>query len=216
MTHNEIAHEMSEVLGGMREEFENMFCILPLLLKGSPVAPAQVAEKYQITEPEAVTVLNNLRSYGAEFNEENEFVGFGLTLNPTPHKYEVDKHTFYAYCAPDTLFFPIIFNHTATITSSDPISGSKIHLTVNEQGIKSFTPDSAVVSFKPKNVLAENIRGTCCSYQHFFESHDTASEYASRHTSEEINILSLDEAYEVCKRLSEEDSLKSMLEALHT
>jgi alkylmercury lyase len=201
----EIAGEMSEVLGEIEEELEKIWGILPLLLKGNPVSPAQVAEQFQITELEAVSVLDNLRSYGAEFNEQDEFVGFGLTLNPTPHKYEVEEHTFYAYCGPDTLFFPIFFNHTATITSSDPVTGNKIRLTVNEKGIKNIDPDSAMVSFKPKNILVENIRGTCCSYQHFFESADTASEYTSLHKSAGIEILTPEEAYKVCKIISEEN-----------
>jgi alkylmercury lyase len=108
-------------------------------------------------------------------------VGFGLTLIPTPHRYEVDGRNFYTWSADDAMFFPAWFGHTAVIEFPDPIGGEKIRLTVTPEGVESVEPITAVVSRKYGGVDLENVRGTGCHYGHFFVSRKTASAYAALH-----------------------------------
>lgn len=41
-----------------------------------------------------------------ELDEQGRVVGMGITLNPTPHHFEVDGTNLFTWCALDTLIFP--------------------------------------------------------------------------------------------------------------
>lgn len=84
-----------------------VFRLMRLLLEeGGPVSAERVASGSRISRDEATGILKELRAQGGEFDEEGNFVGFGLTLLPTPHRYEVDGRNFYTWCADDAIFFP--------------------------------------------------------------------------------------------------------------
>ncbi len=212
---NDIINEYTGLLRGKNDNLNNVLRILPLLLKGNSVSAKLIAAELGISSEEANLFLNGIRSYGGEFNEDRDFIGFGITLVPTPHKYEVNNHTFYTWCAVDTIIFPSIYNHTAVITSPDPVSGKKIRLTVNKHGIHKIEPGSAVVSFKSKDVLSENVRDTCCTYQHFFETYETASKYVSIHKNAEVDIVKPEEAFQFVSIMFDKEPLKSFIDEIN-
>ncbi len=150
---------------------------LRLLANGCPVLPDEIAKLLDVS-PEKV--LSTLQGYGAEFDEEGNVQGFGLTLVPTPHAYEANGRKLYTWCAVDALLLPIMLRHTARIESSDPVTGEKIRVTVSPAGVQKVEPRSAVVSWVNQIDLA-NIRGSVCHHVHFFGSPESASKWIAKH-----------------------------------
>ena len=59
-----------------------------LLVHARPVGHEQVAQVLGIAREEVKTALRQLP--GVEYDEDGNIVGSGLTLNPTPHHFQVD------------------------------------------------------------------------------------------------------------------------------
>jgi alkylmercury lyase len=83
---------------------------IKLLAHGKPITVTDLAEAAGVD----VADLDNAPA-GAdiEYDEQRRIVGWGLTLNPTPHTFVVDGHRLYTWCAADTLMFPQTSNPPA-------------------------------------------------------------------------------------------------------
>jgi alkylmercury lyase len=89
-----------------------------------------------------------------EYDNLHRIVGWGLTLNPTPHRYVVDGRLLYTWCAADTLLFPAILGKAARIESPCPTTGITIRPTVDpEVGIADLDPAGAVMSIPGRDQL---------------------------------------------------------------
>ena len=181
--------------------------LLQLLQHGKPVAPDALASAVGLEVGVAVKLAKRL---GAEFDDDGNLVGWGLTLVPTPHKYRANGHDLYAWCAADTISFPSILNHTAIIESPDPISGEIVQLTVTPDGIEGLNPSSAVVSWSLESDL-DNIRGSFCNLTHYFASRETAAQYVKDHPG--LVIVSVDSVFEAAQMLRELDGFGSLVES---
>jgi alkylmercury lyase len=168
-----------------------------LLAKGVPVSLSQVARAAQIP-PDRLS--SAVRGLGVEFDGKGNVVGLGLSLNPTPHRVRLatSDAQFYAWCAPDTLVFPIILKRTIRVESEDPLTGERIRLTVGLEGVKELDPKGALVSLVSEPDAAD-IRGSACDHQHFFSSLQTAEKYGSNNRA--IIILAVEEAYGVLLKI---------------
>ena len=187
------------------------FQLIRLLLEeGGPVPAEKVASRLQVSHDKATTILKELRVRGAEFDEQGNFVGMGLTLIPTPHRYETNGRTFYTWCADDAIIFPAMFGRTAVIESPDPISGQYVRLTVTPEGVERVEPTTAVVSRRFVGGTFENVRGTLCQYGHLFASPETASEYDARHSGAGLEVSTVDEAFRIGQIMLEQQPLKSI------
>ena len=181
--------------------------LLRLLQHGKPVAPEELASATGLDVGVAAKLARRL---GAEFDDEGNLVGWGLTLVPTPHKYRANGHDLYAWCAADTISFPSILNHTAVIESPDPISGEIVRLTVTPDGVEGLNPSSAVVSWSLDSDL-DNIRGSFCDLTHYFASQETATEYVSKRPG--LVIVPVDSVFEAASMLRDLDAFRSLVEA---
>jgi alkylmercury lyase len=174
-TVNDLADQFISEIGS--DSYSQFAKILGLLANGRPVAVDEVAKELDMYPEQAKKFLT---SYGAEFDSAGNLLGLGLTLVPTPHQFEVDGHKLYAWCATDTLLFPILLNKTANVQTIDPVTGTKIRLTVSPRAVERVEPSGAVLSFS--NYLdATDVRGTFCNIGHWFASRQTGEEYASKH-----------------------------------
>jgi alkylmercury lyase len=76
--------------------------------------------------------------------------------------------------------FTILLNKTADVETTDPVTGTKIRLTVSPRAVESVEPSGAVLSFS--NYLeAKDVRGSFCNIGHWFASRQAGEEYASKH-----------------------------------
>lgn len=180
--------------------------LVRLLQHGKPVTPEELASA---TGLGAGVVVKLTRRLGAEFDDEGNIVGWGLTLIPTPHKYRANGKDLFAWCAVDTISFPSILNHTAVIESPDPITGEIVRLTVTPDGVEGLEPSSAVMSWSLNSDLY-NIRGTFCNLVHFFAEQQTAADYVSNNPG--LVTVPIADVFEAAKILKETKALKSVLE----
>lgn len=192
----------------------SIFHLMRLLLDGAPVSAERFAASAGMSHAEAREVFDTLRGWGAEFDEAGHFVGAGLTLVPTPHRYAVDGRAFYTWCTGDAILFPLVYGHTATIASPDPVSGAPVRLTISPQGVESCAPEDAVVSSRSAGLATEDVRGSVCQYGHFFATRDSAAAYAAGHGGVPLAILTPQEAFRVAQLVAEEEPLKSIREAV--
>jgi hypothetical protein len=129
---------------GANNTWQLMCMAVRLLAGGEPITVAQLAAAAGISETDLEQAI---AGWDIEHDEQHRIVGWGLTLNPTPHKFSVDGKRFYTWCAPDTLIFPAVIGRTAYVESPCPKTGTIIQLTVNpDTGITDLEPSTAVVS----------------------------------------------------------------------
>jgi len=184
------------------EFLAQMTKILVLLTRGRPVAVSEVAADIGMSQDDTKELL---LKYGGEFNKSGELVGLGLTSAATPHKFEVDGHRLYAWCAGDTLIFPALLGKTARIESLDPISRETIRFTSTPGGPQDLQPSTALLSW-PRHADAASIRESVCYPSLWFASEATARKYAAENPG--VTIRSPQEFREFLRVLPERGSVQ--------
>jgi alkylmercury lyase len=156
-----------------------------------------------IAQVEAYRLLGEVAERDAD---ENVFGILGLSLNDTPHRFYVNGTRMSTWCAADALFLPPVLDRTASVESVSPVSGEKVRLTVSPQGVEAVDPTGAVLSIvivDPADAnmgSVEAIWGTFCHHIFFFASCEEAERWAAGR--DDIEILSVEEAYELVRLLS--------------
>ena len=130
-------------------------------------------------------------------DQSGNVVGWGLTLIPTLHRFQVNGHTFYTWCALDALTYPALLQVVASVESSCPVSGAPVTLSVTPTGVHDLTPASAIVSVViPEQGSSCNCdRGSFCSQSLFFRSRRDALLWQA--SSPSARLLSVADAYQV-------------------
>lgn len=176
------------------------------LAQGHPVPRERVdriVSDVGIAREDAYRLLGGVAERDAD---GNIFGVMGLSLNDTPHRFYVNGTRMSAWCAEDTLFLPTVLDQTATVESESPVSGEKVRLTVGPQEVKEADPAGAVVSVvivdpdEPDMGSVEAIWGAYCHHIFFFASREEAERWAAGR--DDIEILSVDEAFELGRQLS--------------
>jgi alkylmercury lyase len=207
---HELAEPVQVVIDAAPEQFARLMALQQLLLEGQPVPQERIASRLRMAREEVPALLQ-----GAELDAQGNFVGFGLTLVPTPHAYQINGRQFYVWCAGDAITFPILHYTSAVIASPDPISGETVRLIGTPEGARDVAPSTAVVSWvrSPSGTITlETVRAAFCNFVHFFASVETASEYVSPHP--ELVIVPIDAVFQIGKLLWEQEPLKSLMAAL--
>src|SRR5712692_4943647 len=123
--------------------WERMAYFLPLirlLSNGHPVSLEQLATALERPFEEVTEVLRQFEDIVSD--EDGRIVGAGLSLLPTPYRFEVNGHVLYTWCALDTLIFPVWLGRSAQVSSACPATGQPIHLTVTPECLEHFDPPS--------------------------------------------------------------------------
>ncbi len=170
--------------------------LLLLLANGEPVSPEQIAAATGRPREEVVALLQELPD--VELDNEGNLVGMGLTLRPTPHRFEVEGRTLFTWCALDALLFPIILGKSIRIESPCPVTGTPVQLQVTAGRVENVEPAGAVVSIVIPKTTAD-IRGAFCNHVHFFSSSDAASRWLANNP--DALILPVADAYRLGARL---------------
>jgi alkylmercury lyase len=188
------------------EEQRAGIVLLKTLAKGEPVAVPQFAAALgvPVNEAEALVKDSELRRL-IHAGEDGRVVGFwGLTTAPTHHRFTINGHTLWAWCAGDTLFLPEALDETAAVESRDPESGELIRLTISPARIEAVEPKDVTVSFlRPDKVDFTSITqvwATACHHIFFFASRASGELWVANHPGKVL--LSLDEAFTLSRRLN--------------
>jgi alkylmercury lyase len=170
--------------------------VLTELARGEPVDAARIAARTGMPAPH---VLELLRGSPAEWDPDGRLLGFGLTLRPTRHRFEVDGRVLYTWCAPDALAFPGVLGIEAHVESPCYASGEPIHVDVGPEGVRSVEPAEAVVSIVTPAANLADFRQALCHEQHFFSSPHAASQWQAAHP--EGIVVSVADAFTLTRRL---------------
>ena len=192
-----IARLLSEQL---QCEQEDICCsILQHVSKGKPLSKATLATTLEISQHELEHRLARLPD--TEFDHEGTIVGWGVTLIPTRHRFQMNGKVLFTWCAFDTVLFPPSLGQTAQVSSVCPITAQPITFVATPEGVvKDLAPPHSVMSLIIPTNRQDCLRATFCEYSLFFHSEQAASSYLASHP--EAVLLSIEEAATVGKSVA--------------
>ncbi len=179
--------------------------VLRALAQGRPIAGEQfdrIVAELAIAPEEAQGFLDEW----TERDREGNVVGLGLTLNETPHQISVKGSRLWAWCAEDTLVFPVMLDQSVTVESTSPVSGEQTRLRVSPTQVEEVSPPGAVVSLPivdPNEAdmsSVDAIWNTCCHHSFFFPSRAEAQQWAAGR--EDIEIVPVEEGFAIGRQLA--------------
>ena len=128
------------------------------------------------------------------------FWGLAITELSPAHRYETGGRMLYAWCAWDTLL-PARLGQTVRVTSTCPLTGELIELTVTPEGISGTSHPEAVVSFlMPDGPFDSGVIESFCHFVHFFASRQAGQQWTAGHPG--TFLLTLGEAADLAARAS--------------
>jgi alkylmercury lyase len=193
-----LARRLSEQLQCEQEEL--CLPILQQVSKGKPLPKATLTTSLSISQDELDQRLTRLPD--TDFDREGQIVGWGVTLVPTRHRFQIDGKALYTWCAFDTVLFPPTLGQTAQVHSTCPVTGQPISFVATPEGVvMELTPVSAVLSLIVPAERRDCVRSTFCEQSLFFRSEQAASRWLSLHP--EALILSIEEAAHVGKLVAD-------------
>ena len=174
---------------------------ISLLADGEPVTMAELATAAGV----GVVGLSDVPAcHDIEYDDQGRIVGWGLTLNPTPHTYITHGHHLYTWCAADTLLFPAILGTPAQIESRCPTTDTVVRLTADPHvGVVDLSPATAVISIpRIQEINITRVRAQCCNPGRFFATVEAAEGWLAQHP--DGTVIPVADAYPYLRQLSEQ------------
>ncbi|GAB4577329.1 MAG: hypothetical protein Fur0022_00600 [Anaerolineales bacterium] len=165
------------------------------------MSPSYLASTAQMTVEEVQSTLTTFPDL--EYNQDGKIVSVGLSLLPTPHRLWFNEQALFAWCALDTLMYPVLLQQSAKVESPCLVTGQMIRLTVTPTRILNLEPPEAVVSLVAPTCSGQSCctRGDFCDQVHFFSSEAVAKSWQAAH--HEGEIVSVAEAYHLGQALAQ-------------
>lgn len=144
--------------------------LIRLLAAGQPLSHDDLV---QITGLPPGDLTERLARMDLDYDEAGRVIGAGLTLRPTPHRFEIGGRQLFTWCALDALMYPGLLAETVRVESPCRVTGQPIRVTVTPDGVATVDPSDAVVSLVlPQPGLPP--RQAFCGEVHFFASVEVA------------------------------------------
>src|SRR5215469_18305568 len=106
-----LAQRLSEQLQCEQEEL--CLPILHQVSRGKPLPKTTLATSLAISQDELEQRLTRLP--GTEFDQEGHIVGWGVTLVPTRHRFQMHGQHLFTWCAFDTVLYPPLLRAEAQV-----------------------------------------------------------------------------------------------------
>jgi alkylmercury lyase len=189
-----IAKQLAEQLQCEQEDL--CLPILHQVTRGKPIEKAALAASLRVSQEDVEQRLLHLPD--TEFDQQGNILGWGVTLVPTRHRFQIHGQSLYTWCAFDTVLFPPSLQAEAQVQSTCPVTGHPITFIATPSGaIKDMTPASSVMSLIIPAERSECVRATFCEQSLFFASEQAALTWLTAHP--EAVVLSIEEAAYVGK-----------------
>src|SRR3984893_10285692 len=165
-----IATQLAEHLQCEQEDL--CLPILHQVTRGKPIKKAALAASLQVSQEDLEQRLLHLPD--TEFDSQGNILGWGVTLVPTRHRFQIHGQSLYTWCAFDTVLFPPSLLAEAQVQSTCPVTGHPITFVATPSGVvKYLAPTSSVMSLIIPSERSECARATFCEQSLFFEAqHD--------------------------------------------
>lgn len=171
--------------------------LLRLLAQGEPVSLDALAAAHGQPVQDVRRAL--AASPDIEYDEQDRIIGAGLTLRPTPHRFEIGRRVLYTWCAMDTLVYARLIERSARVTSPCQATGTPVHLTIDDTAVTDIDPPEAVISLVTPGDLT-SVRTAFCNHVHFFASAEAAQPWRNEHP--DAAVLPIAEAYDLARGLT--------------
>lgn len=168
------------------------------LALGEPVSVIDLASR---TGKNEGWISDRFDSWPGVFRDpEGRVIGFwGLSIVEMGHRFEVDGRTLYTWCAWDPMFIAPLLGANARVTSTCPVTGRTITLTVGPGGVSDLDPSCAVLSFlQPRADWKDDVIVSFCHFVLLLASREAGGEWAASHPG--TFLLGVDEAFELGRR----------------
>lgn len=169
------------------DEWDNPPLLRPLLqlvAEGEPVPLDRLADVAGLPLDQ---VEARLRAQpGVDWDDDGRLLGFGLTQRPTQHRFVLGDRVLYAFCAADTLIFPVMLGRPAVVESVCATTGAPIRLEITPDTVTSVDPPTAVVSQVRLCAGITDIRASVCDQGHFYATADAAEAWRRDHPDGDV------------------------------
>jgi len=165
--------------------------LIQQVARGKPVSKDDLQDLLRLSQNDLERRLAHLPD--TEFDQEGNILGWGVTLLPTSHQFQLDGKALYTWCAFDTVLFPPCLQRPAQVQSSCAQTGYSITFVATPEGVvKDLIPADSVMSLILPAERSECVRETFCSQSLFFQSEQAASMFLASHP--DAILLSVEEA----------------------
>lgn len=167
------------------------------LIYGLPLSVERLGRLAGLPADATATALERLPGL-ARLDGEGRIVGLlGLSVQPTPHRFDAGGRLVYTWCAWDALFIPRVIGRHARVASRCPITSALLRLVVAPDGVLEASPPDIAVSFllgcEPG--ADQGIVGACCPHIHFLSTAAAGDRWLSGHPAG--LVLTLVEAWQL-------------------
>lgn len=174
---------------------------IQLLAEGRPATTEALVVATGASHEQIGDLIEVARAQGYQV-EDGAVVGAALTLRPTQHRFQVRGRELYTWCGFDALFLPIMLEELATVTSTCPVTGTEIHLTVEPDGtVSAASPTATVVGIVGQDVTSccttTGPQSDVCTQMPFFASRTAGEQWQTGHPG--VAIVDLDDAREIAR-----------------
>ncbi|WP_338250740.1 organomercurial lyase [Dictyobacter halimunensis] len=128
---------------------------------GQPLSLMHLAERSQMSQEKLAAHL--ARVSDAEFDEQGDIVGWGITLLPTQHQFVLSELLLFTWCAFDTVLFPPLLQVEAHVQSECSATSQPITFVATPEGIADLLPVTSVLSLILPTERCECVRSTSVS-----------------------------------------------------
>lgn len=150
-----------------------------LVVEGRPLGPEEIAARLGIPAGRVKAALQ-FPTIGTD--EKGDLVElFGLRLQPSWHRVDVDGNCMFACCALVAHAVPAMIDKAVRIVSVDPLGRGFVELVVDRYGISSTEPKPACATL-PASAgpwQGNSVADEFCSHVRHFPSRDRAEEFAA-------------------------------------
>jgi alkylmercury lyase len=175
------------------EEQRVALTLYRLLAEGRPVPLARLASAVGLAERRAKAALSR---WPGVFFDDGAVVGFwGLALPQMAHRFVIAGTALSTWCAWDALFLPELIGKTASVVSSDPVTGEEVALTVAPERVVDGASQVVISFLDPTTRFDDGVIANFCHYVHFFASLASGTAWVREHPC--TFLLSLSEAFEL-------------------
>jgi alkylmercury lyase len=173
------------------EQDELCLPILHQVTQGKPLTKTMLSASLRMSQNELEQHL--AQAADMEFDQQGTLVGWGVTMIPTRHGFQMNGKSLFTWCAFDTVLFPPALGETAQIQSTCPVTGQPMTFVATPGGaVLDLTPSSAVLSLILPAERDECVRATFCEQSLLFWSQQAAISWLPAHPG--ALLLSIEEA----------------------
>lgn len=160
--------------------------LLRLLTQGKPVEMTQIAEAADLPVEEVKRLFKSLPKQ--ELDDAGRLIGFGLTLQATPHRFIIGGRTLYIWCPTNALLFPIALGQPARLESNCYATGRPVTIDVTPTHLERVVPDTAVIGevVPPEVAAAPKTSDFDCDKEQLFSSAEAAVGWLAEHPGAHI------------------------------